>query len=643
MKCPLAKENYDMKSFSKRKIRLVALTALLLAIALISGCAGSPDSVQDPLAQYDTNVNALVPFATSAPTPAATWYADPVTTPPAATATPEPGGYADIQYGQTDDAVSALQGRLKALGYYNGQLDSKYGDSTASAVRLFQSQLGVSVTGLATASLQRMLFSTSAPRYNSGNAGSSNADSTNYDDDDGYDDVDDFDPYVTPQPTKKPTPKPTTSGYAKLAKGDKGSAVSSLQRSLKELGYYSGSVDGDYGSATVTAVKRFQRMYGQSQTGVATAAMQKKLFSGDAVEYVPPTTPKPTNKPTPEPDDDDDDDKYNYVTLKPGNSGAKVKTLQKRLKALGYFNGEIGGNYLELTTAAVKLFQKTVGMEQTGTATVATQRKLFADDAPKYKPKATPTPVPSKYTQLKEGSSGSAVKKLQQRLKDLGYYSGSVTGGYGKNTTAAVKLFQKDIDQKQSGTATTSMQKILYSDDAPSRKNPVVTPEPSTYTKLKPGSTGTKVKALQKRLKALGYFDGDIGGNYLTKTTAAVKAFQKAIGVKQDGIATVDLQEKLFSEDAPSKGASGSSGLKALKYKDTGDAVYELQLRLIELGFMSDFNSDSEGTYGKETRQAVIDAQLERGFDTDGNADLEFMRFIMSDKAYNISRNEHGG
>ena len=44
---------------------------------------------------------------------------------------------------------------------------------------------------------------------------------------------------------------------------------------------------------------------------------------------------------------------------------------------------------------------------------------------------------------LKQGSSGATVKKLQQKLKNWGYYSGSVDGIYGKNTAAAVRLFQK--------------------------------------------------------------------------------------------------------------------------------------------------------------------------------------------------------
>ena len=37
---------------------------------------------------------------------------------------------------------------------------------------------------------------------------------------------------------------------------------------------------------------------------------------------------------------------------------------------------------------------------------------------------------------LREGTTGSAVRSLQQNLKTLGYYTGSVDGDYGSGTTA---------------------------------------------------------------------------------------------------------------------------------------------------------------------------------------------------------------
>ncbi len=43
----------------------------------------------------------------------------------------------------------------------------------------------------------------------------------------------------------------------------------------------------------------------------------------------------------------------------------------------------------------------------------------------------------------KQGSSGSVVSKIQQRLRDGGYYTYTIDGIYGSRTTAAVKKFQK--------------------------------------------------------------------------------------------------------------------------------------------------------------------------------------------------------
>ena len=43
----------------------------------------------------------------------------------------------------------------------------------------------------------------------------------------------------------------------------------------------------------------------------------------------------------------------------------------------------------------------------------------------------------------KQGSTGSVVTKIQQKLYNWGYYSGSVDGVYGSKTTAAVKYFQR--------------------------------------------------------------------------------------------------------------------------------------------------------------------------------------------------------
>ena len=64
-------------------------------------------------------------------------------------------------------------------------------------------------------------------------------------------------PYIAPAATPS-TPTITT---AILRKGSTGPEVKSLQKKLLQIGYYLGSygADGDYGDATVTAVRKFQK------------------------------------------------------------------------------------------------------------------------------------------------------------------------------------------------------------------------------------------------------------------------------------------------------------------------------------------------------------------------------------------------
>lgn len=54
-----------------------------------------------------------------------------------------------------------------------------------------------------------------------------------------------------------------------LKKGSTGSTVRTLQTKLKNWGYYTGTVDGIYGTQTVNAVKYFQRKNGLSVDGIA--------------------------------------------------------------------------------------------------------------------------------------------------------------------------------------------------------------------------------------------------------------------------------------------------------------------------------------------------------------------------------------
>ena len=51
--------------------------------------------------------------------------------------------------------------------------------------------------------------------------------------------------------------------------GSRGQEVRQIQRKLQSLGYYSGSIDGVYGTATQKAVRNFQKSCGISADGIA--------------------------------------------------------------------------------------------------------------------------------------------------------------------------------------------------------------------------------------------------------------------------------------------------------------------------------------------------------------------------------------
>ena len=59
--------------------------------------------------------------------------------------------------------------------------------------------------------------------------------------------------------------------------GSRGSEVTQIQTNLKRWGYYSGSVDGIYGTQTVNAVKYFQRKNGLTADGIAGPATLKAM------------------------------------------------------------------------------------------------------------------------------------------------------------------------------------------------------------------------------------------------------------------------------------------------------------------------------------------------------------------------------
>ena len=74
-----------------------------------------------------------------------------------------------------------------------------------------------------------------------------------------------------------------------------GDEVRKLQNRLTELGYLSGAADGNFGTGTQTAVKKFQEDNKLDADGIAGKMTQEMLFKKSSVTPIPETTVGPND------------------------------------------------------------------------------------------------------------------------------------------------------------------------------------------------------------------------------------------------------------------------------------------------------------------------------------------------------------
>ncbi|MGF1537827.1 MAG: peptidoglycan-binding protein, partial [Elainellaceae cyanobacterium] len=213
------------------------------------------------------------------------------------------------------------------------------------------------------------------------------------------------------------------------------------------------------------------------------------------------------------------------VVIERGSSGDLVSELQRRLTTLGYYDGPVSGFFGELTEAAVIQFQEDQGLVGDGIVGASTASALRETDA------ADPGNL------LQTGSQGPRVIQLQERLTTLGYYDGPISGFFGELTEAAVIQFQRDRGLTADGIVGDTTESALNElAQSPAAAEQVRTPDP-TDGLLERSEIGEAVTELQRRLTALGFYDGPIDGNYGPRTEAAVSRFQSENELVTDGIA----------------------------------------------------------------------------------------------------------
>ena len=205
------------------------------------------------------------------------------------------------------------------------------------------------------------------------------------------------------------------SAYRDLKQGDQGQDVKELKTAMYYLGYFTSlNVSDTYNGLTAERVRILQKQNGLAQTGIADAALQALVFSGQCVPA--DGAPAPTSQPSPTPPpsiqatavpastqvpasaglDSPADPLKDFRVLKVGASGADVRNLKVAMYYLGYFTSlNVTESYNGVMEERVKRLQSDNGFPADGIATPELQYAILSGQIPPLANAPAPSPVPT--------------------------------------------------------------------------------------------------------------------------------------------------------------------------------------------------------------------------------------------------------
>ena len=365
------------------------------------------------------------PYATPSPVPELT-----------PTPTPTPFTYKrKLQYGDQNDLVAALQSRLAELGYYEAKVSGGYYKITQSAVRAFQAHNGLTVDGVAGQQTQEALFASDA---------------------------------VPASATPRPSPTPTPAKYLLMV-----DVTNQITRAFTydEEGLYTvlvremicstGTVKNPTPLGTTIMPKKRAR-WGYFPTWDSHAQYLTRIDAANAFHSVLYSEP-----------DERTLSVKSFEALGTRASHGCVRLLVSDAKWI-YDNCQEG--------TIITVYEGEYDPEYTMTLKPTLNSSTLRENP---LPAPTPTPTyarenfPTEYRTLSRGKTGKDVFMVQMRLTELGYYHGSVTGGYYGGTIAAVEAFQRDHGLTVDGAAGRQTQALLFSEELDPTPEPTQTPAPT--------------------------------------------------------------------------------------------------------------------------------------------------------------------
>lgn len=342
---------------------------------------------------------------------------------------PYPGN--PLRFGASNKNVRRIQIRLAQLGYYTIEITGNFRENTRNAVCAFQRQNAIAVDGVVGAETWNALFFDSAC----------------------------VDAAATPKPTPAPTPVPyrigvditnqVTTVYGLDERGE-------YTRVEKQMICTTGTERDPTPLGTFTLNGKTARWCFFDKWGTH-AQYWTRITSSEAFHSVIYTEPNEMALAT-----------SSYTGLGKRGSHGCIRLLVDDARWI-YRNCGAG--------TQVNIYEGEPDPELTQSLkpapldrSVMLPKNTPAPTAPPaYDPAALP-PMP--FRTLQKGSEGTDVYWLQCRLAELGYYKGTITGGYFGGTVESVKAYQRDHGLSVDGKAGRQTLNHIYADV-------LVTPSPA--------------------------------------------------------------------------------------------------------------------------------------------------------------------
>lgn len=208
---------------------------------------------------------------------------------------------------------------------------------------------------------------------------------------------------------------------------------------------------------------------------------------------------------------------------------------------------------------------------------------------------------------LSIGSQGKEVNALQERLKELGYFSDSTTEYFGTVTQSALIEFQTAAGFTADGILTDDVKAALFADNAPEKTiSSNVNPEETADSETEETDTDTETVS-----------DTD---SYTDMYTTVDEAYGPADTAAESYIA-VDLSDGDDSDAAYTENDTERENVSSdviYKIGDIDEEITNIQYILILLGY---YDYDLTPTYDDNTAYAVAQYQLDNDLSATGDVD----------------------